>query len=279
MRPAALAVAPRRGRTPFVVAVAALAVLASVEATLAGSIGFRIDTEVKSGPGIDAKVTLTHTGDEAASDVNVTVEMLDRSASGTALAKVLPGQSQTWDLHLFDRIENGAYVLVVRAAYADANGYPFEVVSTAPATVGGKAEPRVTGSLQPPKLTVDGSGTARLTLRKPLTRQGSFEARLVGPGGLEIQPERIPIDFDAKGDASAAFKMRNRKLLPGTSVNVYALVTGTGPDARQTDIIRGTVRIGAAVPRLTYEFFYQAAGAVALLLLLLELVAWRRKSE
>jgi hypothetical protein len=277
--PTVFAVAPRRGRIPFVAAVAAFAILASAQATLAGSIGFRIDTEVKSGPGVDAKVTLTHTGDEAASDVNVRVEMLDRSADGTALAKVLPGKSQTWDLHLFDQIENGAYVIVVRASYADANGYPFEVVSTAPATVGGKAEPRVTGSLHPPKLTVDGSGTARLTLKKPLAREGAFEVRLIGPGGLEIQPERVAVDFDAKGEASAAFKMRNRKLLPGTSVNVYALVTGTGPNARQTDIVRGTVRIGAAVPRWTYEFFYQAAGAVALLLLLLELVAWRRKSE
>jgi len=240
----------------------------------AGTIGFRTDAEVTSGPGIDAKVTLTHTGDETADNVNMSAQLLDRKMDGTAVASMRPGQNQVWNFHLFDEIPKGVYAIVLRTRYSDTNGYPFEVISTADATVGVQPAPRIHGSLDVPRLSAGGEATAKLTARKPPERSGSFEVRLVAPAGLEVRPERLPLTFDASGKATADFRVRNLKLLAGTTVSIYGLITGTNAGLSQSDTIRGSVRIATPVPRVTFPMFYQAAAAVFLLLALLEGVAW-----
>jgi len=263
----------------YAAGVVCLLLLIDAGAAFAGTIGFRIDADVSTGRGIAARVTLTHTGDEAASDVQVRVEMPGRKVDSTSTPRVLPGQSVSWDFDLFDEYEPGAHALVIRVRYADANGYPFEVVSTAPATVGNRTAPRVTGSMQIPRLAGQASAKASLRVKKPTSRSGRFEAHLVTPAGMEASPSRLPLTFDDAGTAVAGFTIHNRKMLPGTAVQIYALVQEAGGQAPQTDSIRGMVRIGAALPRLTYETFYQAAAAVLVLLLLLEVVVrWRREA-
>ena len=256
---------------------AALTVLALATTppdAIAGAIGFRPDAEVTAGPGIDAKVTLTHTGDESAKNVSIRAELLDRAIDGAAVASIAPGQSQVWNFHLFDEIPSGSYVVVLRIRYSDANGYPFEVVSTAAATVGVKPAPGILGSVEVPRLAVNGEVTARLTAKKHPARSGSFDVRLVAPSGLVLQPDRLTLDFDPSGKATASFRVRNRELLADTSVNVYALVSGTDAGFPQVDTIRGRVAIGAPLPRATYRMFYEAAASVALLALALEGIAW-----
>lgn len=258
-------------------AIAALAALlgaALASPVFAGTIGFRTDAQVTSGPGIDAKVALTHTGDEAASDVSVRAELLDRKIDGAPVASIAPGQSHVWNFPIFDHIEKGIYAIVLRARYADANGYAFEVVSTAIAAVGAKAAPRIFGNVEIPQLTAGGESTARLTVKKPPERSGDFEVRLVAPAGLEVKPDRMALAFDASGKTVVNFQVRNLKLLAGTSVNVFGVVTGNDPGFPQSDTIRGTARIGVPRAKVTSPMFYQAAAAVLLLLALLEGLAW-----
>lgn len=261
---------------PRASAAACLAVLtlATASSAPAGTIGFRTDAEVKAGPGVDAKVTLTHTGDETAEYVGVRAEMLDRTMDGTAVPALGPGQSHAWNFHLFDEVARGVYAIVLRSTYTDANGYPFEVVGTAVATVGVQPAPRIFGSVEVPHLTKDGEATARLTAKRPPGRSGDVDVRLVAPSGLEVSPPGATLSFDAAGRATAEFRVRNVKLLPGTTVNVFGLATGGDPGFPQTDTIRGTVRIAAAKPRITSPLFYEAAGAMLLLLALLEGTRW-----
>lgn len=247
---------------------------ASASPAAAGTIGFRTDAEVQAGPGVDAKVTLTHTGDETAEYVGVRAEMLDRSMDGTAVPALGPGQSHTWNFHLFDKVAGGVYAIVLRSSYTDANGYPFEVVGTAVATVGVQPAPRIFGSVEVPNLTKDGVATARLTVKRPPGRSGDVNVRLVAPSGLEVTPAGATLSFDAAGRATAEFRVRNLKLLPGTTVNIFGLATGDDPGFSQTDTIRGNVRIAAAKPRVTSPLFYEAAGAMLLLLALLEAGRW-----
>jgi hypothetical protein len=242
----------------------------------AGSIGFRTDAEVTAGPGVDAKITLTHTGDEAAADVSVSAELLGRTTDGEKIASIAPGQSQVWNFHLTDHIAPGVYAIALRARYSDANGYPFEVVSIANAPVGVKAAARVFGNIEVPRLPVGGEVTAHLTAKRPPGRSGTMDAEIVAPGGIDVQPERVTLSFDESGKARADFRIRNQRLLAGTSVNVFAFVTGIDAGFPQTDTIRGTVSISAASVQLSAPMFYEAAAAVMALLLVLEATAWAR---
>lgn len=253
----------------------ATALLLPAGPVLAGSIGFRTDAEVTAGPGIDVKVTLTHTGDEKADDVTVVAELLDRRIEGTRVAAMDPGRSETWDLHLFDELPKGVYVIVLRTRYTDTNGYPFETVSTATATVGVQPAPRIFGNLDLPRIPVDGETSGKLVAKRPPGRSGDYQVRLLAPAGLDVDPKEARLAFDATGRASADFRVRNRKLLQGTTVNVFALVDGNANGHPQTDAIRAAVRITAATPKVSSPLFYTAAAATFLLLVVLEAAAWR----
>jgi hypothetical protein len=252
---------------------AVLLALAAADAR-AGTIGFRTDAEVKSGPGVDAKVSMTHTGDEQADEVSVTAELLGKTVKGEVVPFMKPGEKRDWNFHLFDELARGVYAIVLRANYSDTNGYPFEVVSLANATNGVKPGPRIFGSLEVPTISVGGDGVASLVAKRPPDRTGDYEAELVLPAGLETKTRRVKLEFNPEGRATASFKLKNQKLLVGTTVNVYAFVHGTHDGHPQTDTIRGTVRVAAAPQRMGPPKFYEAAAAVFVLLLVLEGIAW-----
>lgn len=240
----------------------------------AGSIGFRTDAEVKAGAGLDAKITLTQTGDESAEDVSVSAELLGHTTQGDPVAIIAPGQNHVWNLHLVDQIDKGVYAVALKTRYTDANGYPFEVASIAAATVGVTPAPRVFGSIDVPRVPVGGQSTAKLTAKRPPERSGKFSARLIAPSGLEVKPDRVELDFNEGGKAVANFQVRNLKLLAGTSVNIFAFIDGSDAGFPQTDTIRGSVSIGAPVSRSTPPRFYEAAAVVLVLLALLEGLGW-----
>lgn len=249
-----------------------------IEQVHAGSIGFRIDTDVDTRGGLSVKITLTQTGDEAASDVAPTVEFLDERKSGETLAKFQPDESHIWELRLRDQpLAPGAYAVVVRVHYSDANGYPFEITSVAPATAGGNAAPRVTGAFVVSKVPVGGNSEGTLNLKRPKGRSGAFEGRLISPRGLSLTPARFPIDFGHDGNATIGVSLHNDKLLAGTSVNLFALISSDHAGIHQTDTVRGTIRVVAAESVLSATTFYRAAAAVAGLLVILELIGLRRR--
>ncbi|MBI5505684.1 MAG: hypothetical protein HY899_12865 [Deltaproteobacteria bacterium] len=249
-----------------------------IERAYAGSIGFRIDTDVDTGAGLSVRVALTQTGDEAAIDVAPAVEFLDERRSGEPLARFQPNQSHVWDIRLRDQpLAPGSYAVVVRVRYSDTNGYPFEITSVAPATPGGKAGPRITGAFVVPGVPVGGDIEGKLNLKRPEGRSGTFEGVLISPRGLSLTPARFPIAFDHAGNATVDLSLQNDKLLAGTSVNLFALVSGDQGGYHQTDTLRGTIRIVPAKSPLSATTFYRAAGAAAGLLLVLELIGLRRR--
>lgn len=261
-------------------AAASAAILFVSTAARAGTIGFKTDTEVTAGSSVDAKVTLTHTGDETASNVSVRAELLGKSVNGEEVSAMTPTQTHVWNLNLGDQVARGTYALILRTRYSDDNGYPFEVISSAVASVGVAAAPRVFGSIDMPRLPVGGEVTAVVTAKKPPARVGSFEVTLAVPEGLDVTPAKVPLVFDESGKAQASFRISNRRLLTGTSVNMFAIVRGqTGMTAQgvtfpQDDSIRGTLTIGAVEVKVTTAFFYWIASAIAALLGLLEAGAW-----
>jgi len=267
-----------RHRAPLLVAAAGFFALSGVVQAHAGTIGFRVDSEVDTGSGLSVKITATHTGNEAAIDVAPEVEFLDARQSGEPVARFQPNENHVWQMRLRDKpLVPGAYVVVVRLRYSDTNGYPFEVTSVAPATPAAKAGPRVTGKFALPQIAAGGDAAGVLELKRPQGRSGNFEGMLVSPRGLRMEQQRFPIEFDAEGNATIDISMENEKLLAGTTVNVFALVTNDQFGFHQTDTVRGTVRVVEAQSNVSTRSFYLAAAAVAALLVVLELIGLRRR--
>ena len=240
----------------------------------AGTIGFRTDAKVSAGPGVDVEATLTHTGDEPATEVSVRAELLDKSMQGEKIAAIQPGKSQVWNFHLADSIAPGVYAITLRTRYTDNNGYPFETVSLATAPVGVKAAPRIFGSLELPPVSAGGEIVAKLTAKRPPQRSGNFKARLVVPDGIDVTPKEASLEFDATGRATAQFQLKNRKMLAGTTLNVFAFVSGDDAGFPQVDTIRGSLRVSTPAARVRAPVFYEVAAALFALLLALEAYAW-----
>ncbi|HYC57615.1 MAG TPA: hypothetical protein VEL28_21965 [Candidatus Binatia bacterium] len=239
----------------------------------AGTIGFRIDAEVTAGEEVAVKVTATHTGDEAATEVYPEIALFERTQLGEKLPTMAAGSNHVWNMKLpGPPLPKGAYVVTIRLKYADLNGYPFEALSTVNALVSAKAGSKVSGAFRVAKMTPNGKSIGTLTLRRPAARKSStFEGSILAPSGLEVSPSTFPVAFDDAGNASVELSLHNRKLLAGTSINVFALITGNDNGLRQTDTIRGTVSVGAAPNPVSKVTFYGAAAVVAGLGLLLEI--------
>lgn len=264
----------RHGRT-VLKTFASLALVLAPGLALAGSIGFRTDAKVTAGAGVSAEVTLTQTGDEAAEQVMVRAQLLDKTIDGETLTLMAPKQSHVWNFSLFDTLEKGIYAIAFRIRYTDGNGYPFEVLSAANAVVAAQPAPRIFGSLTVDRLTVGGTATAHVVAKRPPSRSGAFEVRLITPDGVTAQPAVVSLQFDESGRAQADFAVTNLKMLVGTTMNFFAFVKQTDATVPQTDTIRGTARVVAKSARTYSPHFYEWAAGLFALLLLLELASRR----
>jgi tetratricopeptide (TPR) repeat protein len=265
-----------RHRRPVARLAFALSMLAfSATSASAGTIGFTITSTVNTGPGVQLVVKLTQNGDEPAYDVAPIAEFAGHTASGQTLKKLDPGRSHSWQIPVqSEDVPPGSHVMIVRVRYADANAYPFEVIATAPFAVGTEPKPPVTGSLAVPLLQPDSAADGTLTLNVPAARGKRFHVSIALPRGL--QGKRTERDVTVGKDARlrVPLNIRNRGLLAGTSVNVYALVTSADESTPQTDAIRGVVRIGEkTAPVLEQGDVVTALVAGVVYLLVLELIA------
>lgn len=255
----------------------ALLLLLSFGSAEAGSIGFRVDTTVHARDILRLEISLTHTGNEAASDVSPQVEINGQTVDGDVLPVFAPQATQSWTLE-FDPspVPSGIDAAVVRIRYSDLNGYPFEVISIAPVNTGAKATPAVRGNFRVAPIPENGSKRASLTLNAPKGRSGSYNVRVIAPGGLTVGADPTDLELVAGKPTSLSIPLTNKNLLVGTAVNVYAVIRASGGGPAQTDTIQGLVRITAPREILTTALILQVAGILTALLLILEFATPRR---
>ncbi len=264
-------------RRPAITVVSALLVLAGAGTASAGTIGFKIDTTVTTGPGVRVALRITHAGDESARDVTPKVMLLGREVGGEKIEILAPGRSHEWEILLQeDNLNAGAYVLLTRVSYADANAYPFEVVTTSPFQVSATPRAPVRGRLRIPPISGNDTVDAHLSLTIPQGRGDSFDVEFVFPSGLRASERNMSVEVSDKQTVEIPLKLTNEALLQGTSVDAFALVTGRGEAFPQTDLVRGMVRIGKKADPLTTDLLIRTAVVLAALLVVLELVSrWR----
>jgi len=254
------------------------AILAGGTPARAGTIGFTITNTVDVAAGITLKLEIVHTGDEAAYSVTPVVEFGDVKRTAERVPKMLPKARQVWTIPVQDTPPgDGSFVLLVRIRYEDANAYPFEVIATAPFDVHAARRRPVTGAFVIPVLDTRDQAQAKLALNAPAERAGQFDVRLSLPSGIAGSPSQETVDLSTKRSARIPLTIRNLNLLPGTTVNVFALITDKGGAAPQTDVVRGTVRIAAPRTAADVNTYTGLLYALAAYFIALQLIGGRRR--
>jgi tetratricopeptide (TPR) repeat protein len=253
---------------------ALLGLLVFASVAPAGTISFEITSTVETGDGLKLKLGLKNVGDEAARAVQPTAVIGDIKVTGDRVAVLGPNASQEWSLELSsDPMAQGAYVLVSRVAYEDANAYPFEVLAASPFAVATEPRRPVSGALALPQMRGKDEVAAVLTLRVPESRGRRFDVRLILPAGVRADAIHHVVEAPANGQLRLPLKLRNRSLLPGSSLNAFALITSLDESPPQTDTVRGIVRIGVAPEPYTTSTFISLLLALLVYLAALEIIA------
>ena len=264
----------RSGQRALVTLALLPAILAVPYPVAAGTIGFTIRSTVDSHDGLKVVLEIKNTGNEAAFAVRPTVHFRDERAAGSARKEVAPNASHTWTLPILEHEPpTGSHVVLVRLRYEDSNGYPFEVLATAPFAHGAAPKPQVGGALQFPAVRQNSAARGTLKLTFPKARGDRFEVRIALPNGLNSPRTSHSIVPDASRRASIPIDVRNVTLLEGTVVNAFALITSTDEDRPQTDVVQGTIRITAPASTFGAQMFFQLLAALVVYLLALEVIS------
>jgi len=263
--------------TGAILAVSASLLLAGAARCDAGTISFRIDSTVDHANGVRLSLTLTNLGDESAYAVTPRARIGDASAAGEALEKLEPRASHSWVLPIrSEALSPGAYVIVTRVAYQDANEYPFEVLATTPIAVNVQRKPAIGGTFAVANVDSTEEVGGELVLQRPPSRGQRYKVEMLAPSGLAVRPRERSVTFGDKRDLVIRFRLRNRNLLPGSRLNISALVTSLDEDPVQTDTVGGTVAVTAAAP-LSADHGLFATIAVIALIALAAVVSWLQR--
>ena len=266
----------RRERSAALTCAAALFAClgATPQAAEAGTIGFTIKSTVSTEAGVRLQLELRNTGDEAAYDVHPSASVGEASAKGDTKKTIAPQQNGSWSLPLRDQPpQPGSYIVVVRVEYEDANGYPFEVLATAPFSISAAPKPAVRGQLVVPSVQQNGSARGTLTLTVPKDRGNRFEVLFALPGGLRTPQSRQELSVGTDQKIRMPVEIANTTLLPGTSVNVFALVTALDEPTPQTDVVQSIVRVTAPSRIVETNTFIVIVVVLLVYLLALEVIA------
>ncbi|MFP6626493.1 MAG: 6-pyruvoyl-tetrahydropterin synthase-related protein [Deltaproteobacteria bacterium] len=248
--------------------------MAFVPATAsAGTISFKITTTVETSAGIKVVLDVTNTGNEAAYSLVPRLVYSSHLLNGARLAKLDPGGSYSWNLTILEETPPpGAYALVVRLGYTDANTYPFEALSAIPFDVGTLRKRPVTGRLQAPTLKGNDKVEAKLSLAVPAGRGEHFAVRLIVPRGLTAKPLRQEFTLGADRHAVLPLSLGNSGLLPNTRVALLALVESRDQGSPQTDVVQGIITIGQPTPTLSTQGLIKLLAVLVVTLIMLELL-------
>ncbi|MFQ5479375.1 MAG: hypothetical protein ACE5E4_12245, partial [Candidatus Binatia bacterium] len=210
----------------------------------AGTIGFKIDSTVSTGPGVTLELRVTNTGNEAALSLKPVIVYGEQEIRAAEISRLASGATHTWRVRLDESDPpTGSHIVVTRLGYTDGNAYPFQVLAVAPFNVGQARGSRVSGNFSIPMLEGEGWTRCQLSLHWPNSRTGPHSVRILIPEGIEGRGLRHEVDPAGRRLTRHSFELRVTTLLPGSNVGIFAIVRGSQGAALLSDQVSGIVRV------------------------------------
>ncbi|OGR90423.1 MAG: hypothetical protein A2992_01755 [Elusimicrobia bacterium RIFCSPLOWO2_01_FULL_59_12] len=235
----------------------------------------RVDTSIH-GLMLRAHVTVTNRGDEAAHAVQLKTELAG-AAQTSPLQSILPvGNSYAADFQLsVQRLPPGRYPLILHILYADANGYPFSIVTVAPFELRAAPVPQVLGLLG--NAAIHRRGRVTLKLKNLDAQEKRLRVRLLLPQELSADSSSLDLTLRPDQETRTAFAIRNFSALAGSTYPLFAIIEYDLAGLHHTAIASGLVQIGSGHSFLTQQSVFLAGAIASLIVLLLLNVRRHRK--
>ena len=230
---------------------AALALLLSAEAALAGSISLTIRANAVAEAGqLIVNLEIENRGDDPALAVVPTLELVGETVRGEISDKLEPGRLVEERLSIvMPSNRTGRWPYAVFVDYTDRNGYPAQAVHVGLASVGDPPSPSITAKwLQLP--AVLGQATARLELGNLGDIERIPGLRVILPRELSAAVLVGPPAVPASGTVIAEVMLENRFALAGSRYPIHAMVELDEGPIHQTAVASGTIEIADEPPAL-----------------------------
>lgn len=256
-------------RTGSRLALAGVILLALGMQTVSGShIALQVSPTVHgTQDGITVKADITNRGDEPAMNVRLEAGLGSRRACGSVVHTLGVRQSSRHRIELGPLPDPpGAYTVVLKTRYEDANGYPFSSLKSVPLLTGdpGRTAP---ARMEVWDADVRRDGGIRVAVRAPPDAPLDADVSLVLPDEWRC-PRPVRAVKLKPGDTKAlVYAVENRGALPGSRYGVMAVADYVQAGAHRTTTATAVLKVPPSLAPVTRR----VAGTVAALLLL---AAW-----
>jgi len=225
---------------------AALALCLVASAARAGNISITMTTtaEARDG-GPSVHLTVSNTGDEAASSVVPILRFGDREVRGKRQETLAPSQSFDDTLTMPEvALGPGRWPFRVAVDYTDQNQYPFQALHVAIITVGNPSPAKITvQEIRIPPLSSSTVAHVQVKSLAGVVRKATVN--VFAPEGLEATDGHAEIDLAPWEEKDVPAHLVNRTALAGSRYPIFVSVEYDDEGTHHAVISHGLVEVGA----------------------------------
>ncbi len=212
---------------------------------LAGNISMNIQTTVTvSNSRVEAHITLTNKGDEAAETVQPQMWIRENRIMGEIIPRILPDASHSFMLaQSLDALKKGKYPLVIWVDFHDANQYPFSAVSGMTFFVDQNTVSDL--AIQTGPVVMDREGTLELKVKNLGNDARNLSFLLVVPRELSTHDIPDHIRIEARKETAVTLNISNFSALYGATYPIFCFVEYETEAAHYCQLASSVVRIEA----------------------------------
>jgi hypothetical protein len=173
--------------------------------------------------GVRVEVTSINTGNDTASDVQITAMVADALNTSTITHRLKPGESKTARIPLYPTLERpGVYAALVRVDFHDLNGHPFTAVSYGTFVHQEGGAPRI--FVLPGETHLARRGELKLELANTDSTDQRVHIRLIGPREIHIVEPESEAVIPGREKATAIFHLKNLSAMAGAVYPLPAII-------------------------------------------------------
>jgi len=191
-------------------------------------------------------VSLSNSGDEPAHDAQVSLVLPDGFTTNTAyIGMMYPNfpYNADFNVSISSDVPPGRYPIVLKLHYADANAYPFSVVSPSFLMYKEATPIMIRGFM--PEISIGTSGDKGLTLRLSNldSKPHSLSVRIVTSDELKVDSSEKQVNVPGSDESELSYKIKSFGALAGSTYIVFAVVEYDDGGRHYSSIATGVVKV------------------------------------
>ncbi len=197
------------------------------------------------------EISVDNSGDEAAKNVQIQIDLTDETLAGPRWDTLNPGEKKSYTFFL-EKLptEPGVYPVYVTVDFADLNLYPFTALEITLVNVGADSRPaRLHGKADP--VYIKKKGKLNFSLKNKDGDAKHVSVRVFGPKELNFDDGALMLDLPASGIVDQSMKVTNFSALAGAGYPVFLVFEYNLDNLHYTYVLKSPVRVQAGGMSIT----------------------------